>query len=101
VIQKAFSVDKKSALTKFYIPKQPERMGDNCNYREDNVEGSGEEHIFSFEDERGQYKSDDCTDDSQDGNDLAAQEQLSNAASDDEDTDIETDISDSEGNLRV
>jgi hypothetical protein len=75
-------------------------MGDNRTYRDDEVEGSGEEHALSFEDERGESKSYDCTDDSLDVDDLADQEQLANSDSD-EDTDIEADISDSEGTLRV
>ncbi|KAG0377844.1 hypothetical protein BGX24_005336 [Mortierella sp. AD032] len=66
-------------------------MSDNRTYRNDEVEGSGEEHVFSSEDERGESKSDDCTDDSQHGDD-----RLANSDSDEEDTDIESDISDSE-----
>ncbi|KAF9116072.1 hypothetical protein BGX30_006088, partial [Mortierella sp. GBA39] len=71
-------------------------MGENRTYLNDEVEGSGEEPVFSSEDERGESKSDDCTDDSQDGDDRADQEQLANSDSDEEDTDIESDISDSE-----
>lgn len=68
---------------------------------DDEVGSSGEKHEFLFEDERGEFKSDDCTEDSQDGDVLAGQEQLANSDSDEEDTDTETDISDSEGTLRV
>jgi len=73
-------------------------MCDNRTYRDDEVEGSGEDHLFSFEVDRDESKSDVCTDDSQDGDDLANQEQLANSDPDEEDTDIE---SDSEGTLRV
>jgi len=73
-------------------------MGDNGIYLNDEVEGIGEEPLLSSEDEICESKSDDCTDDSQDG---ADQEQLANFDYDEEDTDIESDISDSEGTLRI
>jgi hypothetical protein len=76
-------------------------MGDNRTYLNDAFEGSGEEHVFSSEDERGESKSDDCTDDTRDDDDRADQEQLADSDSVEEDTDIESDISDSEGTLRV
>ncbi|KAG0314632.1 hypothetical protein BGZ97_009088 [Linnemannia gamsii] len=63
-------------------------MADNRIYRNDEVEGIVEEHVFSSEDERGEPKSDDRAD----------QEQLAYTDSD-EDTDIESDISDSEEEL--
>jgi hypothetical protein len=65
-------------------------MADNRIYRNDEVEGIVEEHVFSSEDERGEPKSDDRAD----------QEQLAYTDSD-EDTHIESDISDSKGTLRV
>ena len=65
------------------------------------VEGSGEEHLFSSEDESVESKSHDCTTDTRDDDDRADQEQLADSSSNEEDTDIESDISDSEGTLRV
>lgn len=76
-------------------------MDDNRTYRNDEVEGFGEEHLFSSEDERGESKFDDGTDDTRDDDDRADQEQLADSDSDEEDTDIESDISDIEGTLRV
>lgn len=76
-------------------------MGDNRTYRNDEIEGFGEDNLFSSEDERGESKPDDGTDDTRDDDDRVDQEQLADSDSDEEDTDIESDISDSEGTLRV
>ncbi|KAH7052425.1 hypothetical protein BKA57DRAFT_502600 [Linnemannia elongata] len=73
-----------------------EIMGYNRTYRNDKVGGSGEEHVLLSEYERGESKPDDCTDDTRDNDDIADQEQLADSDSDEEDTDIESDISDSE-----
>lgn len=73
-------------------------MDDNGTYLNDEVEGSGEGPLLSSEDESCESKSDDCTDDSQDGSD---QEQFANSDYDEEDTDIASNISDSEGTLRI
>ncbi|KAK3808904.1 MAG: hypothetical protein J3R72DRAFT_499257 [Linnemannia gamsii] len=73
-----------------------ESMGDNRTYLNVEVEGTDGEHVFSSEDEGGESKSDDCTDDTRDDDDRADQEQLADSDSVEEDTDIESDISDSE-----
>ncbi|KAG0047107.1 hypothetical protein BGZ89_005064 [Linnemannia elongata] len=46
---------------------------------------------------RGESKPDDCTDDARDIDDFADQEQLADSDSDEEDTDIKSDISDRKG----
>ncbi|KAF8948261.1 hypothetical protein BGZ47_005895 [Haplosporangium gracile] len=71
-------------------------MGDNGTYRNDEVEASVEENVFSSEDERCESQSDDCTDDTRDDVDRSDQKRLGDSDSDVEDTDIESDISDSE-----
>jgi hypothetical protein len=72
-------------------------MHDNRTYRNDEVEGSGEEHVFSSSDESHESKYDDCMDETQNGDEQSGeQDQLEDSESEDEDMDI----SESEGTLR-